>query len=106
MALSDELRMYMRAVTQMLVAVSEALAGQAVTVTAVVALFAGLLVPRLTRSIDRRLVLLSFTGLMILSSALVALSSSMGVLLVMRGGRMLVAVFVKGQATISEVGTL
>ncbi|MNC82215.1 hypothetical protein D3C75_1356400 [compost metagenome] len=50
--------------------------------------------------------LLSFTGLMILSSALVALSSSMGVLLVMRGGRMLVAVFVKGQATISEVGTL
>lgn len=64
--------------------VSEALAGQAVTVTAVVALFAGLLVPRLTRSIDRRLVLLSFTALMILSNALVALSSSMGVLLVMR----------------------
>ncbi|WP_448133944.1 MFS transporter [Stenotrophomonas rhizophila] len=64
--------------------VSEALAGQAVTVTAVVALFAGLLVPRLTRSIDRRLVLLSFTGLMILSNAFVALSSSMGVLLVMR----------------------
>lgn len=64
--------------------VSEALAGQAVTVTAVVALFAGLLVPRLTRSIDRRLVLLSFTGLMVLSNALVALSSSMGVLLVMR----------------------
>ena len=64
--------------------VSEALAGQAVTVTAVVALFAGLLVPRLTRSIDRRLVLLSFTVLMILSNALVALSSSMGVLLVMR----------------------
>ncbi|MEX0178867.1 MULTISPECIES: MFS transporter [unclassified Stenotrophomonas] len=64
--------------------VSEALAGQAVTVTAVVALFAGLLVPRLTRSIDRRLVLLGFTALMILSNALVALSSSMGVLLVMR----------------------
>ncbi|MCF5092336.1 MFS transporter [Stenotrophomonas sp. PA-6-5C] len=64
--------------------VSEALAGQAVTVTAVVALFAGLLVPRLTRSMDRRLVLLGFTALMILSNALVALSSSMGVLLVMR----------------------
>lgn len=64
--------------------VSEALAGQAVTVTAVVALFAGLLVPRLTRSMDRRRVLLGFTGLMILSNALVALSSSMGVLLVMR----------------------
>jgi len=64
--------------------VSEALAGQAVTVTAVVALLAGLLVPRLTRSMDRRRVLLGFTGLMILSNALVALSSSMGVLLVMR----------------------
>ncbi len=64
--------------------VSEGLAGQAVTVTAGVALFAGLLVPRLTRSTDRRRVLLSFTGLMILSNALVALSSSMGVLLVMR----------------------
>ncbi len=64
--------------------VSEALAGQAVTVTAVVALFAGLLVPRLTRSMDRRRVLLGFTSLMILSNALVALSSSMGVLLVMR----------------------
>lgn len=64
--------------------VSEAVAGQAVTVTAVVALFAGLLVPRLTRSIDRRVVLLSFTLLMILSNALVALSSSMGVLLMMR----------------------
>lgn len=63
---------------------SEALAGQAVTVTAVVALFAGLLLPRLTRSIDRRVVLLSFTLLMVLSNALVALSSSMGVLLVMR----------------------
>jgi len=64
--------------------VSEGLAGQAVTVTAGVALFAGLLVPRLTRSTDRRRVLLSFTGLMILSNALVALSSSMGMLLVMR----------------------
>src|SRR5476651_588964 len=41
--------------------VSEALAGQAVTVTAVVALFAGLMVPRLTRNYDRRNVLLSFT---------------------------------------------
>lgn len=39
--------------------VSEALAGQAVTVTAVVALFAGLLVPGLTRALDRRVVLLA-----------------------------------------------
>lgn len=64
--------------------VSEALAGQAVTVTAVVALFAGLLVPRLTRKFDRRSVLLSFSVLMIASNLLVALSSSLIILLVMR----------------------
>ncbi|MEG1767211.1 MAG: MFS transporter [Comamonas sp.] len=64
--------------------VSEALAGQAVTVTAVVALFAGLLVPGLTRGLDRRVVLLGFSMLMIASNLLVALSSSMAVLLVMR----------------------
>jgi len=64
--------------------VSEALAGQAVTVTAVVALFAGLLVPGLTRGLDRRVVLLGFSTLMIASNLLVALSSSMAVLLVMR----------------------
>lgn len=64
--------------------VAEALAGQTVTVTAVVALFAGLTVPRLTRSLDRRRVLLGFTVLMIASNLLVALSSSLAVLLVMR----------------------
>ncbi|WP_413723447.1 MFS transporter [Sodalis sp. RH24] len=64
--------------------VSEALAGQAVTVTAVIALFAGLLVPGLTRRFDRRVVLLAFTVLMIASNVLVALSSSLTVLLVMR----------------------
>lgn len=64
--------------------VSEALAGQAVTVTAVVALFAGLLVPGLTRRFDRRVVLLSFTVLMIASNLLVAFSSSLTILLIMR----------------------
>ena len=64
--------------------VSEALAGQAVTVTAVVAMFAGLSVPGLTRNFDRRVVLLAFTVLMIASNLLVALSSSLTVLLVMR----------------------
>ena len=64
--------------------VSEALAGQAVTVTAVVALFAGLLAPGLTRGIDRRLVLLGFSTLMIASNLLVAVSSSLTVLLAMR----------------------
>jgi predicted MFS family arabinose efflux permease len=64
--------------------VSEALAGQAVTVTAVVALFAGLLVPGFTRKFDRRAVLLAFSVLMIASNLLVALSSNLAVLLVMR----------------------
>lgn len=64
--------------------VSEAMAGQAVTVTAVVALFAGLLVPGLTRALDRRTVLLGFSTLMIVSNLLVAASSSMWVLLLMR----------------------
>ncbi|RTY57712.1 MFS transporter [Pantoea sp. YU22] len=64
--------------------VPESLAGQAVTVTAVVALFAGLLIPRLTRALDRRVVLLSFTVLMIFSNLLVALSSGMVMLLAMR----------------------
>ncbi|MCL6335194.1 MFS transporter [Pectobacterium carotovorum subsp. carotovorum] len=64
--------------------VTEALAGQAVTVTAVAALFAGLIVPRLTHNYDRRNVLLVFTVLMIASNLLVALSSSLAVLLVMR----------------------
>lgn len=64
--------------------VSKALAGQAVTVTAVVALFSGLLVPGLTRGIDRRVVLLCFSMLMIASNVLVAFSSSLMVLLIMR----------------------
>lgn len=64
--------------------VSEALAGQAVTVTAVVALFAGLLVPGLTSGLDRRVVLLGFSVLMIASNLLVALSSSLEFMLVMR----------------------
>lgn len=64
--------------------VSEALAGQAVTVTAVAALFSGLLLPGLTRGIDRRVVLLCFSVLMITSNLLVAFSSSLMVLLIMR----------------------
>lgn len=64
--------------------VSESLAGQAVTATAVIALFAGLLVPRFTRAFDKRAVLLSFTALMVVSNLLVALSSGIVMLLAMR----------------------
>ncbi|GED23599.1 MFS transporter [Halomonas halmophila] len=64
--------------------ISESLAGQAVTMTAGVALFAGLLVPGLTSKLDRRVVVLGFTVLMIASNLLVALSSSLVMLLAMR----------------------
>ena len=64
--------------------VSEALAGQAVTVTAVVAMFSGLLTASLTRRVDRRIVLLVFSVLMVASNLLAALSSSLTVLLAMR----------------------
>ena len=63
---------------------SEAVAGQTVTVTAIAALLSGLLLPGLTRSFDRRGVLLSFSALMIVSNLLVAFSSSIIVLLLMR----------------------
>lgn len=64
--------------------VSEALAGQAVTVTAVVALSAGLLVPGLTRSIDRRWVLLGFSTLDDRVQSVGRRFSSFAVLLLMR----------------------
>ncbi|WP_338891321.1 MFS transporter [Rhodococcus sovatensis] len=64
--------------------VSEALVGQAVTVTAGAAVVSGLLTASLTRRIDRRVVLLGFTVLMIVSNSLVALAPNMFVLLAMR----------------------
>lgn len=64
--------------------VSEALAGQAVTVTAVIAMFSGLLTASMTRRVDRRIVLLAFSVLMIASNLFAALSSSLFVLLTMR----------------------
>ncbi|MFC9427570.1 MFS transporter [Streptomyces sp. NPDC056987] len=64
--------------------VSEALAGQAVTVTAVTAMLSGLLTASLTRRLDRRVVLLGFTVLMIVSNLLVAVAANMMVLLLMR----------------------
>ena len=63
---------------------SEAVAGQTVTVTAIAALCSGLLLPGLTRTLDRRSVLLSFSVLMIASNLFVAFSSSLIVLLLMR----------------------
>ncbi|KGB26379.1 MFS transporter [Acetobacter tropicalis] len=64
--------------------VSEALAEQAITVTAAIAMFSGLLTASLTRRVDRRIVLLAFSVLMIASNLFAALSSSLIVLLIMR----------------------
>ena len=64
--------------------VSEALAGQAVTATAVVAFFSGLLAAVVTRGLDRRVVLMGFSTLMIASNLLVAIAPTVPLLLLAR----------------------
>ncbi len=61
--------------------VSEGMAGQAVTATALVALDTGLLITPATKSIDRRWVLMFFSVLQIISSLLVAFAPNLHVLL-------------------------
>lgn len=64
--------------------ISEALAGQAVTATAIVAFFAGLLAAVVTRGLDRRLVLMVFSVLLIVSNLLVAAAPNLPLLLLAR----------------------
>lgn len=64
--------------------ISEALAGQAVTTTAVVAFFAGLLAAVATRGLDRRQVLMGFSTLLVLSNLLVAFAPNLLLLLLAR----------------------
>lgn len=64
--------------------VTEGVAGQTVTATALVALVTGLLITSATKSIDRRRVLMFFTFLQIISSLLVAFAPSLQVLLMGR----------------------
>src|SRR4051812_4104876 len=52
--------------------VTEGVAGQAISITAVVAMFASMLIAIVTKRMDRRWVLLSFSVLQVLSNALVA----------------------------------
>lgn len=73
--------------------VTEGVAGQAVTATALVALVTGLLITSATKSIDRRWVLMFFTFLQIISSLLVAFAPSLQVLLM---GRLLLGVAIGG----------
>lgn len=64
--------------------VSDGAAGQAVTVTALVAAVAAPSLPLLTRRIDRRLVMIAFTLLLVLSNVMSALAGSMATLLAAR----------------------
>lgn len=65
--------------------ISEALAGQAVSATAFVALFAALLTSVVTRGLDRRHVLAGFSVLLVLSSVLAATAPNLLVLMLARG---------------------
>lgn len=73
--------------------ITEGMAGQTVTTTAIVALVASLLVAPATRRFDRRVVLLFFTFLFIASNVLVAMAPNYAVLL---AGRVLLGVSIGG----------
>lgn len=66
------------------VGVSVGAAGQAVTATAVVGAIAGLAAAIVTRGIDRRIVIWSLTGLLIVSSVIAALAADLPTLLFAR----------------------
>lgn len=65
--------------------VSEGLAGQMVTITAVIGLPASLLISIVSGRIDRRLVLIGLTALMVVSNLLVAIAPSLLIALLARG---------------------
>ena len=64
--------------------ISQGLAGQAVTATAMVALVAALLAAVVTRGLDRRIVLMGFSLLLIVSNLLVAAAPNLTLLLLAR----------------------
>lgn len=73
--------------------ITEGMAGQAVTATAVVALLTSLLISAATRNIDRRRVLLVFSVLLVGANLIVAFAPSLSLLLV---GRVLLGVALGG----------
>ncbi|ATF84715.1 MFS transporter [Burkholderia gladioli] len=78
--------------------ITEGTAGQAVTVTAAVALVTSLLIAVLTRGIDRRRVLLAFSVLLVISNLLVASAGSFLAILL---GRVLLGIALGGFWTMS-----
>ncbi len=73
--------------------ITQGLAGQAVTATGALAVLTSLLIAAVTRGIDRRPVLLSFSILLIVSNLLVAVAPNLPVLLL---GRLLLGVAIGG----------
>jgi len=65
-------------------AITEGTAGQTVTAVGVFAVLASLMLSPLTRGVDRRGILLSFSTLLVISNVLVALASNIWVLMVAR----------------------
>lgn len=78
--------------------ITEGMAGQAVTVTAAVALLTSLLISTATRRIDRRHVLLGFSMLLVASNLMVAFAPNLTVLLI---GRVLLGMALGGFWTMS-----
>lgn len=74
-------------------AISEGVAGQAISITAVVAMVASLFIAVVTQRLDRRWVLLSFSVLQVLSNALVAFAPNFLVLTI---GRVLLGLAIGG----------
>jgi Arabinose efflux permease len=83
--------------------VSEGMAGQAVTATALIALVTGLVITPVTKSIDRRWVLMFFSVLQIISSLMVAFAPSLNILLL---GRLLLGIAIGGFWSMSTATTL
>ncbi|KEO53794.1 major facilitator transporter [Thalassospira permensis NBRC 106175] len=78
--------------------ITEGLAGQAMSTTAILALITSLLTATVTRSIDRRYVLLGFSILLTISNIMVATAPSFAVLL---AGRVLLGIALGGFWTMS-----
>jgi len=83
--------------------VSEGQAGQTVTVTALVALLTSLVVGNVTRRLDRRIVMLAFTLLLVASALLVALASNLTLILL---ARVLLGMAIGGFWTLSTAITM
>lgn len=78
--------------------ITEGMAGQAVTVTAAVALLTSLMISTATRRIDRRHVLLGFSTLLVVSNLMVAFAPNLAILLL---GRVLLGMALGGFWTMS-----